>query len=229
MKIADYDEIVVLTCDKHKYRLPFVVDECERLGLTKHEGFVISSRGPTGQHNVAHVFENALKYNAHRVLVLENDVRFLKDADSAIRILESAPTMTTDGVFFDIFPQWGKPMLEHIKKRREEGVAFVGMMPMTFGASCYSVGQKYMAAFLETFALNPDQPPDSALHTMNPKLTNVFSTRSPCVQALYVDANNLRWNDIQHVCYRDWGIDYSLYNFETDYKFGDVLPVGGAK
>ena len=228
MKIDDIDRIVLLTCAKHEYRMESVLRECSRMGLCG-ERLVVSSDGISGQHNVATQFEKCLSDGCERVLVLENDVRFLKDAEAARRIIESAPCAQCDGIYFDIFPQWNDARLAHVLGRRRDGVAFMQMLPCTYGASCWLANRKCMEEFVSTFEKNIDHPPDSMTFTMNPRLENCFSLNPPCIQVLYGDAGNMRWENCQHVCYKRWGVDYGLYNVEDGFEYGIVLECGGSR
>lgn len=228
MKIEDYDLVALLTCEQNRNRLDAVLSELFRVGLARHKWFIVSSAGNSGQTNAASIFTNALKLGMGRVLVLEDDVRFLKDADAARRIIESAPS-SCDTVYFDVFPQWGADVLKHVTGRRDAGVAFMQMLPMTYGTSCWSVNRKGMEEFLRVHAANPEEPCDSALFTMNPNLENCFSLNPPCVQVLFSNANNLRWGMAQHNFYRPWIGSYDRFNVEEGYTFGDVLYAGDGK
>lgn len=227
MELLKYDRVILLSCEKHEYRNKAVLEECRRVGLTECD-FRIGWNGVSGQQNVAIQFQNALADGCKRVLVLENDIRFLKDAARARRIIESAPCSLCDTIYFDIFPQWGDAVLKRTIERRNAGVGFMEMIPFTFGASCWSANERSMRCFINVFNRNPSMPPDSMLHTMNPRLENCFSLHSPCCQVLYSDANNLIWGMAQHDLYKRWGINYSLYNMEDGYQFGTVLQAGGA-
>lgn len=224
MKLSEIDRVALISCSAHRYREDAVVRECLRVGLLDGCNFEVRRNDTSGQANVAATFEEFLNRGYRRVLVLENDVRFLKDAHKALRIIESAPS-SCDAIYFDIFPQWNDAMLAHVKERRTAGVSFIEMMGGTYGASCWLASEKAMERFVENHRKNPDLPPDSAIFTIDPALTNVFSLNPPCVQVLYADANNRRWGEAQHVLYRRWGVNYDDYNIGTGYRFGSVLEV----
>jgi hypothetical protein len=228
MKIEDHDLVALLACEQNRDRLDKVLDELSRVGLMNHRWFIVSCAGHSGQENAASVFKQALMLGMKRVLVLEDDIRFLKDAAMARRIIESAPS-TCDTVYYDVFPQWGDELLKHVLRRRDSGVAFMQMLPMTYGTSCWSVNRKGMEEFLRLHAGNPDEPCDSAVFTMNPNLENCFSLNPPCVQVLFSNANNLRWGMAQHNFYRPWIGSYERFNVEKGYDFGDILYVGEPK
>lgn len=226
MKIDDFDAVALLACEMNIRRLDPMLDELGRVGILTCRGFGVSSEGPDVQTNTARLFSRLLAKGAKHALLLEDDVRFLKDAARARAIIESGPACSCDGVFFDIFPHWDDESLAFVKRRRAEGVAFYGMLPMTYGTSCYAVNRRYMERFLELYGANPGEPPDSRMYTCARGLDNCFSMNPPCVQLLYSNANNLRWGMAQHRLYKRWGVDYADFNVPEGYTWDSVIRNG---
>ena len=224
MKISEIYMVALMSCSAHRHREDAVIREIMRVGLADGYSLEVRRNDASGQANVAETFEEYLKRGYRRVLVLENDVRFLKDAERALRIIESAPS-GCNAVYFDIFPHWNDAVLSRVKERRAAGVSFMQTIGGTYGASCWLADEIAMRRFVENHRNNPDQPPDSPIFVIDPALENCFSLNPPCVQVLYADANNLRWGNAQHALYRRWGVDYSQFNVEAGYGYGKTLGV----
>lgn len=169
----------------------------------------------------------ALHFGYERILVLEDDVAFLKDMEEARRIIEAAP-WDYDILQFDKFAGNLEVYKAYLRERVMNERWFDGKGWNFTSAACFSLSRLGMAEMLNV----------QNERTLSPDWCWMYMTRSKyavavenlAVQIVYGDCGNLQYQsvDLLHRCYRDAGVDYANYSVPDGYGMGKVYEEKGA-
>ena len=220
-----FDRIYLLSGDNRAHRRAPVMRELERVGIDKHPGFAML-RGSFPSGHAAHfraIMDFANSNKGGRCLLLEDDIRFLKDLDRLAEIVGSAPN--ADIVSFDSFFHLSPKDLA-----KRDGHPFMYWTPGVYGTSCYSLSKVATHVLALSYVRHPNEPADSHLFLGHQDLCTVVSSFNACVQLTYMDSDNSQkfGIDVQHKFYRAHGVDYSLYNVPDGYGYGHFIDKSGA-
>lgn len=220
-----FDRIYLVSGDCCHHRRQGVMQELDRVGIARHPGFTMLR----GQFRSAHeAHERALLDFAHgkcggTCLILEDDIRFLKDMREVERIVREAPP--ADIVDFDPFMYMEGPDMSEAKK-----IPFIRWTHGICGTSCYSVSKVAALCLSLSYSRHRDQPPDSALFLGHQDLRTAISTRHACVQLTFLECDNARKYGVDsiHKAYGLEPVDYALYAVPEGYGYGRVIDRTGA-
>ena len=220
-----FDRIYLVTGDCCHYRRQGVMQELDRVGIARHPGFTML-RGQFRSSHEAH--ERALCDFANcrsggMCLILEDDIRFLKDLKELEKIVRSAPP--ADIVNFDPFLYYRVEELAEAKK-----FPFIHWTREVCGTSCYSVSKIAALCLSLSYSRHRDQPPDSPLFLGHQDLHTAISTRHACVQLTFLECDNARKYGVDsiHKVYRREPVKYSLFAVPEGYGYDSAIDRTGA-
>lgn len=201
------------------------MQELDRVGIARHPGFTML-RGQFSSCHDAH--ERALCDFANgksggTCLILEDDIRFLKDLKELERIMRSAPP--ADIVSFDPFLHLSPETMAEAKR-----YPFIHWANGIYSTSCYSVSKVAALCLSLSYSRHRDLPPDAALFLGHQDLRTAISTRHACVQLTFLECDNARkyGADSVHKAYGLEPVDYALYAVPEGYGYGRVIDRTGA-
>lgn len=220
-----FDRIYLVTGDCCHHRRQGVMQELDRVGIARHPGFTMLR----GQFRSAHeAHERALcdfanSRSGGMCLILEDDIRFLKDLKELERIVRYAPP--ADIVNFDPFMHLAPGAMAEAKRH-----PFIHWGEGICGTSCYSVSKIAALCLSLSYSRHRDQPPDSALFLGHQDLRTAISTRHACVQLTFLECDNARKYGVDsiHKAYGLEPVDYALYAVPEGYGYGRVIDRTGA-
>ena len=161
------------------------------------------------------------------ILVMEDDIRFLKDIKRIKKIMSEIPPCA-DIVNFDALPsgpRWSAEKYEqssHESKYNDEFYSYNGMM----GAACYALSRKAMKAICIRVEqmLFPFDIYTSGDVYLGSDISRYASYESICCQLTYGKSMNVAnfGDDSLHSPYSRKCLDYSKYNIfdKKDYTYG---------
>ena len=218
-----FGRVYLISGDATAYRRVGMVAELRRVGLEEGRNLTMI-RGPFKSSHDAHLpaLRDFAKAGAGTALIIEDDVRFLKDLKALGAIIASAPP--ADIVMFDSFLHLSP---EELAKR--EGHPFMYWTRGVYGASCYSVSRMAAMVLSLSYLRHVDQPADSHLFLGHQDLCTVVSTSNAAIQLTYATADNARkfGVDVQHKVYERMGIDYSKYAVPEGFGYGKAIVPDG--
>ena len=211
-----YSAIVVHSTPKNAYRIRPLKAELSRVGIDRFE--IVSSPDPLTKA-VHDTLQRFVREGWENALFLEDDIRFLRDADEVRRIFEGAPEREYDICSFDNFihlPQ------EVVRRLRADGRWYEYMHGLC-GTSCWSLNRRAAEILLRSYESHPKEPTDSLLFMKHQDIRSAFYTRCACIQLCYRDCNNVRngWCREHHMGY--FALDYADYNVPRGYVFGSMV------
>jgi len=136
----------------------------------------------------ARIFREAKALGYRRILVLEDDVAFLKDLREVEIILENIPDRSL--VMFDKFLDWGLTLDEYMGFVREHTINpcfFEGRELHTVGGVAFSVDQTAMSFYIRRYE-NPDEGPHAADSYFDCFPDRAVAIKSLAVQVQYASA-----------------------------------------
>lgn len=167
---------------------------------------------------------NHLGYS--NILLLEDDIAFLKDKMEIARILSVSPK-DYDIVQYDKFVNNNGWMLEEWKKRVAEqkiNDSFIDASGTVFtSAACMSLSTKGIESMLRVMD-DTIMATDIAPYFMN-DCKYAVALKNLAIQVFYGKCNSTKTVKIEmlHKAYRNTGVDYALYNLPNGYKYGSNL------
>lgn len=145
----------------------------------------------------ARILREALYRGFSRILILEDDIRFLKD----LARLERTFAATPDGfdiVQYDKFTPWNLSSENYRKMvagRRINDFFFDGDTDALFSGACFALTPKGMSALLDALESDGPRPVDGLFGTVG--VRRAVADRNAAVQAYHPDALLLRYlNDV---------------------------------
>lgn len=220
-----FRKVLLVSGDATAYRRASVMRELERVGIAAHPGFKML-RGSFKEAHAAH--ESALREIASAwkeggtSLILEDDIRFLKDLDMLRDVIAHAPA--ADIVSFDPFLHFPEEEIAAMKRS-----PYYRWRPGVVGASCYSIAPVAAQVLCMSYMRHPAHPPDSQVFLGHQDLYTVVSSVHACVQLTYAKSVNVaRYGEnSQHEAYMRERLDYSMYAVPEGFGYGKVLDEGG--
>ena len=220
-----FGKVYLLAGDRTAKRRASVMRELERVGIAQLPQFVML-RGSFASGHDAHFralqdFANDRRCGG-TCLILEDDIRFLRDLAAVERIVKGAPP--ADIVLFDSFMHLPPELLGKRGK-----APFMYWTNGIYGTSCYSVSKVASLVLALSYARHTKEPPDSHMFLGHQDLCTVVSSENACVQLTYLESDNVRKYgvDSQHHYYRAMGIDYSKYAVPEGFGYGRAIAPNG--
>lgn len=176
----------------------------------------------------ARIFRQALALGYRRILVMEDDLAFLKDLDELGRVIDDTPDRSL--VMFDKFLDWNlshEDYVRFVEGNRINGSFYTGGAQPTQSGAMYAVNQDAMRFYIDRFGDPKEGPratdtlfcmfPDRAVAVKNAAIQVLFSSAmAPTYCTGVVNSHNL--------AYRPAGLDLSEYNVPDGYGY-DTPPV----
>lgn len=248
-----FDAVYCLAYLPNTKRLSLMEKELDRVGLLKSKVFRFEYTFPSkycdilyavlaknslcrkmlrpGNLNAALGHYSCIKKSAalgyDRILIVEDDVRFLKDIAGIRKQLRDIP-VDADVVLFDKFVPGNTDWSEIVRKNKANR-SFVSFEHMG-STGCYMLSRKTILKFSEFYdrMLYPADEYTSEF-AQAPDFVKYASIKSMACQATFSKANNLitagNTTDV-HDAYMRCGLDYSEYQMFPDgseYRYGDVI------
>ena len=220
-----FSSVSVLHFKGHANRLNGLMEELKRVGVLDHPNFMLWESNMSAHDSSLAVIRYFAKRGKRgdRMLVLENDIRFLKDVGAVMEIMTAAAGLANDIVSLDPFIHLPCDEIQAAKS-----VPFMAMTPNILGASCYVMSHFAAQVLSLSYERWYSLPPDHPKFLCHQDLTGAYATRSACVQLCYEGAMNERFGKMcQHDTYRNQGIDYSLYAVPEGYGYGCFIDAAG--
>lgn len=247
IKFEDYFDCAYLIHHiPHKNRNRLLYEELKRVGLLESGILKIRSTMPSpidgrlkdllGKHGWSNGYINvALEFRSvlceiimneyRRVLVLENDVCFLKDLFVLERLIANAPS-GCGVVQFSKFVNNADKFVE-LTRGIGEAEYFRNDGSMFYGGDCYSIDGSDAAIELLKFmdGNNGDNitPPDTLFNIVFPN--RMIAVKNASIQLTYSKsmASTMYGKDSNHIAYKNQGIDYRDYNVPDGYDYGSFI------
>lgn len=163
--------------------------------------------------------KKSLAFGDGRILIIEDDSRFLKDVSEMQSILDSMPE-DGDVILFDHFANVGGEEYGSYKERKVND--FYSEYDNLDSCGCYSLSRAAMVAF-ELLYERIVIPADNYTSKIPlPLLKKCFSLKNLSCQATYAKSMSVNnaGTDTIHRVYRKSGIDYSEYNMDDGRPYG---------
>ncbi len=170
----------------------------------------------------ARILREALGLGHRRILLLEDDVRFLKSLPSIAEALRSAP-WDWNLIQFDKFVDWNMNADSYAQMVRERRIGnapfFDGGDTFLPSGACFAADRIAMRGMLDSLERNGPRPVDGIFGAIGVKRAVI--DRNLAVQVLFDDALAKRYagRNSHHLGYRPQGIDYSLYQVPEGYGY----------
>ena len=164
------------------------------------------------------------------ILVMEDDIRFLKDIGKISKIMENIPPCA-DIVNFDALPSDIRWNSQNFQIASDSGSynEFFFRYEMLMGGSCYALSRNAMKRICQRYEqmLAPADHYLSGLIYLGNDISKYASKESICCQLTYGNSVNtiLYGKNSLHDVYRRRNLDYSKYNIfdKRGYTYGDSV------
>jgi len=251
MKIrwSDYfDRIYCLHYLGNDRRLPMITREFDRVGIDKSGifSFAHTSKDPWERYveancprttedaegnrgfvnlglATARILRESLALGYRRVLILEDDIRFLKDTSEIRETLDDLPAYPI--VQLDKFLPWEISSDEYRSIVRSHVVPnhplfYDGGIMFLASGACFCADARGMRALLDSLERNGPRPVDGLFHQCG--VRRACAIRNMAVQVAYGDAllfSYLKNGNTHHRAYRNQGVRYEDYNVPEGYGY----------
>lgn len=163
-------------------------------------------------------------FNDERILIIEDDSRFMKDLDKMKAILDNMP-IDGDIILFDHFANINKMEYESYKARKIND--FYSEYDNLDSCGCYSLSRTAICDMLKIYERKVMPADNYTSKIPLPSLRKCFSLTNLSCQATYaksMSVNNAGTNTIHRV-YAKSGIIYSEYNMNDGkpYDYGSFI------
>lgn len=174
--------------------------------------------------------KSAYELGHNRVLIIEDDERFLKDLDGIVGYLSDIPS-DADIVNFDVLPadaQHNESNFPRIVEENSVNSHFFRYRSM-FGGGCYALSRKAMERLVKSYESYIRTADDylSGRAYLGDDITYYASKQSICCQLTFGNSVNVGlWGtDTLHGIYRKKHLDYSKYNMveKEGFNYGDFI------
>lgn len=166
-------------------------------------------------------FQEALYFGYKRVMILENDIAFLKDKDALKTILDNLPT-GYDYIQLDKFITPGFGRYQEYTEENKINDFFFTPTTLHTGADCVIMNDEAMRQFCSVFE-NHITPSDIVIEKMS--VRQACAIKNACIQINYANSGNLQLGTIEYqdACYREQQISYSDYEVPEGYGYGSIV------
>lgn len=173
-----------------------------------------------------HTLEEAFASGCRRILILENDVAFLRDI-GAIGVTLDAMPADADVWQMDNFVAPGcGAQFRWLRENRREGDRFFNACGATFySGACFALSRRGMETMRDILRVAL-QPPDSCFAEMERRgCKRVVADTNVAIQLVYAGSVSAdTWGVMSHHDgYARRGVDYALYNVPEGYTRGSAL------
>jgi len=234
--------------DMHR-RLPGMIRELDRVGIRQSGIFafyhtstdpwerLIAERVPRVSNDpfsqmcyvnlglaTAHLLREALAMRYQRILILEDDIRFLKDVLQIDRALEDLPDW--DVVNLEkLVPRWDMTRREYIDMAVHRAISghvgyFDGQGDFFTSGGCVAMNAVGMKALLEKLETVGPRPADILFQNLG--VRRAVIVRNIACQVAFSDAvnfHNLNDGNTHHKGYAMQGLDYADYHVPDGYGY----------
>ena len=257
-----FDKIICINYIQFKTRKELMEYELRRLGITHSSIFEwqTSYKGPiellfhdlivSNQNNkpwdvnsylasLAHInaIENAYYNGCKNVLIIEDDIRFLKDLKLIEKILQAKPTeeqydllMYDKFILYETCDEWNR-----IKRQKENCLNnyYIKNQLFILSAGCYCLSRNGMELILNLVKNKIFTTPDCFFNRNEIKnnLRKYCTNPNLAVQVTFTDCGNLKGNGsvwlLQSV-YRNQNVDFNDYMMRMDgapYNYNDTIDI----
>lgn len=238
-----FDRVYCVHCTTQEFKLPRLMDELSRVGLLISPVFEMRYTSPSVWDEVIRQAEpdpvisagvvnlgletirllrESLARGFRRILVIENDVAFLKDLSALEKSLDEMPDR--DIVQFDYFFCWNDPWRSECETRRRDfpigdGTYFDPGHTIFYSGSGLAYSRRGMAAMADFLEPRPTAP-DGEAHKLD--VTRAIARTPLAVQTVYSGCITENVGS-HHKGYELAGLDYSRYNFPAGYGRGSYI------
>lgn len=240
-----FDAIWLVHYSGYKDRLDSVIGELDRVGITGHSNFNIeytvrspfedelfeslrkSGRNKCVYNSVFNCFmghysciKKSIELGYENILILEDDIRFLKDVGRIYEILSKTPKDYDIVMYDSLCDVMPDKYAECVGNNVNE---FFSVNNGLDGASCYSLNRHAMERSVFNFE-KCAMPADHYIRVMD-DVKVCFATERICIQCEYEKSmtREQHGDNIIHLCYKRSDTDYSKYNIENSYCFGVMI------
>lgn len=193
-------------CDAYKQKIPYLT-----------VGYVNEAL------ELRRILTESIHFKYSRILILEDDVAFLRDKSEIKSMLNKMP-VDAGLIQFDKFINDGIPceIYSELLREKPEGDCYVEYKKDSFTSSaCFALsqeGMKDLLALCDDFLDAVDQ------YFKNMKCKKYLAVPNMCVQVHYKQSVSGTFGNIEymHKVYRNCGVDYSHYAVPDGYDYGSV-------
>jgi len=225
VKFENYRKIILRHSNKCANRFRPMVDELKRIGIFDLPNMAYHLDEVSNHNSFFDVLDeiaNDISEPDATYLILEDDIRFLKDIDKLHSIFETAPDDKYDLINFDPFIYLDA---QTIIEMRRQYKTFAPMNVCIYSASCISIKKRIAPIICSVLRKNQGIPPDHKFIFRNPAYKSCFSLTNAGIQLLYRGCSNMEhgWAKAHHQNYKRAGIRYSDYAVPDGYDYGSVV------
>lgn len=227
-----FDHIYCIHYKPHVERYDQLCNEFKRINLIDNSSFSFWFTDKENKNNVLtvsrkhlEVYDDAIKNGYQKILVMENDIRFLKDINIVEEYLNCIPNHY-DLILFDyVYGFWENELKRIFNLRNESKYINIGLDSNVWSCGCYALSKNMMNHIkinqLNNIMTGPDfytTYKENSIDNENDKqLIRYVSYENIAIQKTYL--NNLRirmrGSDNTYKRYKIQGIDINNYNVRS--------------
>ena len=177
---------------------------------------------------VISILAEARAFGYERILILENDIAFLKNLGEIEATLAAIPEIAADIIQMDNFVvPGGASGYQWLKANCPLGPRFFSPHGWTFySGACFGLSKLGIEKMLNELIIRGPQPPDSLFVPLEQNgLKRAIANRNVAIQLVYsgsVSADLFGINS-HHDGYKRGGVEYERYNLPDGYTWGSAL------
>ena len=243
-----FDRIFCINLSQYTNRREGMLGELRRIGILESENFswkytvlcpmyqilfdVMKKHGYTEcrtqtEFNIAmanfECIKSAYVAGCENVLIMEDDIRFLKDIDKIEQIFDATPS-DYDAVNYNPHIIYGKTLDECCKPKVNE---FFSRYDMLHSTGCYALSRRAMKEILHSCEIKLKIADWNHSKYLDSKKFNKYACVAvPCCQLSFSNCQDIVINKNRnsiHQVNKKLGIDYSDYCIDNGYEYGTVL------
>ncbi len=248
-----FDAIWCVNYKPHKVRYELIKKEFERIGILDHPNFkfhetfpsiydkyfynklladrlinpafILSEKNINAAMGHYACIKKSLLDNYEHILIIEDDIRFLKDLDMIKNILDNIPS-DYDIILYDYFMHCSEKEFENYKKTQTNQYYYHYNNLSSVG--CYALSKKALQLFEKLYE-KIIFPPDvyTSKFGFSDSLVKYFTLKNMACQVIFSDSLSVTPGSVNgiHDMYKRSNINYDEYNMNDGkpYTFGDFI------